>query len=197
MVLGLIILGLIVLAGFLAIGTYNQLVTLRNRFKNSFAQIDVQLKRRHDLIPNLVETAKAFLTHEKSTLENVTQARNVAIQANHRLAGDPANTQAMAQVLTAESALSQSLGRLLATVEAYPDLKSNQNMIQVSEELTATENKIAFARQAFNDSVTTYNTARETFPQNIIANFFNFKEAQFWEMENSSHRDVPKVNFGT
>ncbi len=175
--------------------SYNKLVRLRNRFKNAFAQIDVQLKRRYDLIPNLVEVAKNYMKHERETLEAVIAARNQAVNANQRAAQDPSDPDAMRSLLGAEGALTGALGRLFALSEAYPDLKANQNMMQLSEELTSTENKVSFARQAYNDAVMTYNTAREVFPTVIVANMFNFKEAQLFEIQEESQREAPKVSF--
>ena len=159
---------------FWAVGAYNRLVSLRNKFKNAFAQIDVQLKRRYDLIPNLVETAKGYMKHERETLEKVIAARNTAVTANAAAAADPGSASAMQGLIAAEGALSGALSRLFALVEAYPDLKANQNMMQLTEELTGTENKISFARQAFNDSVMSYNTASQQFPTNVIAGMFSF-----------------------
>jgi LemA protein len=177
------------------VGMYNRLVALRNRFKNAFAQIDVQLKRRYDLIPNLVETAKAYIKHERETLEAVIAARNQAQQAEKAAAANPENADAMRKLLGAEGVLTGAMGRLFAVMEAYPDLKANQNMMQLSEELTSTENKVAFARQAYNDSVMTYNTYRENFPSNIIAGMFNFTEASLFEIERADEREAPKVSF--
>ena len=168
---------------------------MRNRFKNAFAQIDVQLKRRYDLIPNLVETAKGYLKHEREVLESVIKARNQASSAVAKVSADPADSAAMQGLMGAESTLTGTLGRLFALVEAYPDLKANQNMMQLSEELTATENKVAFARQAFNDTVMVYNTAREVFPNNIVANMFAFKEAQLFEIKIEAEKEAPKVSF--
>lgn len=176
-------------------GIYNNLVTLRNRTRNAYAQIDVQLHRRHDLIPNLVETAKGYLAHERATLEAVITARGAAINANRRAAADPGDAAAIRQAASAEAGLGGALGRLFALAEAYPDLKANQNMMQVSEELTSTENKIAFARQAYNDSVLAYNTARETFPNNLLAGFFGFAAAALFELEDPAKREAPKVSF--
>jgi len=176
------------------IAAYNRLVTLRNSFKNAFAQIDVQLKRRYDLIPNLVETAKAYMKHERETLEAVIAARNQAAGAVKQASADPGNAQTMALLSGAESALSGALGRLFALAEAYPDLKANQTMMQLSEELTSTENRVAFARQAFNDAVMTYNTAREVFPTVLIAGAFQFNAASLLEIE-TSERDAPRVAF--
>jgi LemA protein len=178
------------------ISSYNRLVTLRNRFKNAFAQIDVQLKRRYDLIPNLVETARGYMKHERETLEAVIQARNAASQAEQRAAADPADVGAMRGLMGAEQALTGALGRFFALSEAYPDLKANQNMAKLQEELASTENRIAFARQAFNDEVMRYNTAREVFPTNLIAGFFSFSEAQHLIIDEPSEREAPRVSFG-
>ncbi len=178
------------------ISIYNRLVALRNRFKNAFAQIDVQLKRRYDLIPNLVETAKGYIKHERQTLEAVIAARASAQSANQRAAADPADAEAMKQMAAAEAGLSGALGRLFALSEAYPDLKANQTMMQLSEELTSTENKIAFSRQAYNDAVMSYNTAIESFPDNFIAGFGGFKEATLLEAtESPEERKAVKVSF--
>lgn len=199
--MGPLLLGLIVLAGialvlvFVVIGKYNLLVSLRNRFKNAWAQIDVQLKRRYDLIPNLVETAKGYLKHERGTLEAVIAARNAASTASSKVAADPTNPEAMKQLMAAEGTLTGSLGRLFALSEAYPDLKANTTMNQLMEELTSTENKVAFARQAYNDSVMAYNTAREVFPNNIIAGMFNFTAAELFVVEKAEEREAPKVSF--
>lgn len=195
-VLAIAFLVLIFVAFIMAIQIYNNLVSLRNRFKNAWAQIDVQLKRRYDLIPNLVETAKAYLSHERDTLEAVIAARNQARAASERAAQAPEDPQAISSLMGAEGSLLGAMGRLNVVVEAYPDLKANQNMQQLSEELTSTENKISFARQAFNDSVMTYNTSREKFPNNIFAGMFNFQAAQSFEIENPEERQAPKVNFG-
>lgn len=178
-----------------AVGIYNNLVTLRNRFKNAYSQIDVQLKRRYDLIPNLVETAKAYLKHESSTLEAVIAARNQAAQMQSRVAADPTDGTAMKQFLLAEGALNGSMGKFFGLSEAYPDLKANTTMAQLSEELTTTENKIAFARQAYNDGVMVYNTAREVFPNNLFAGIFNFGAAIAYEIEDAKERVAPKVAF--
>jgi LemA protein len=180
---------------FYVVGQYNGLVTLRNRFKNAFAQIDVQLKRRYDLIPNLVETAKGYLKHERGTLEAVIAARNVASGASVKAAANPGDAGAMKELSGAESALTGTLGRLLAVSEAYPDLKANQEMMRLMEELTSTENKVSFARQAYNDSVMAYNTAREVFPTNIIANTFNFTAAEMFVIEKPEEKEAPKVQF--
>ena len=187
--------GALVVVAFMVVGIYNTLVTLRNRYKNSFAQIDVQLKRRHDLIPNLVETAKGYLKHERETLEAVIAARNSAVSAQGRAAANPGDPAAMRELGGAENALSATLGRLFALSEAYPDLKANQNMIRLMEELTSTENKVAFSRQAFNDAVMVYNTKRETFPSNIVAGMFNFQAAELFQVENPEERNAPKVQF--
>lgn len=191
----LVIIAVVVLAALFAIGQYNGLVALRNRFKNAFSQIDVQLKRRYDLIPNLVETAKGYIKHERETLEAVTQARNLAQAAGGRAASNPGDPQAMKELAGAEAGLTGALGRLLAVAEAYPDLKANQNMMQLTEELTSTENKVAFARQAYNDSVMAYNTKREVFPTNIIAGMFNFLPAELFQIENPEEKLAPKVSF--
>jgi len=199
--MGPLLIGLIVLAGialvlvFVVIGKYNLLVSLRNRFKNAWAQIDVQLKRRYDLIPNLVETAKGYLKHERGTLEAVIAARNAASSANTKVSADPANPEAMKQLMAAEGALTGTLGRLFALSESYPDLKANTTMNQLMEELTSTENKVSFARQAYNDSVMAYNTAREVFPNNIIAGMFNFTAAELFVVEAPEQREAPKVSF--
>lgn len=189
-----LLVGFLVVAALFIIGIYNKLVLLRNRYKNSFAQIDVQLKRRHDLIPNLVETAKGYMKHERETLEAVIQARNQAVQVTQNIQGVPGAAQIQA-IGTAESALSGALGKLFALSESYPDLKSNQNMIQLTEELTSTENKISFARQAFNDSVTQYNTAIEVFPNNLIAPSFGFSVAALLVLEDKAEAAPIKVSF--
>jgi LemA protein len=188
----LIILALLVI---IPVVFYNRLVALRQRFKNAFAQIDVQLKRRYDLIPNLVETAKGYLKHERETLEAVIAARNQAQQAEKRAAANPADPAAMTALMGAENVLTGSLGRLFALSEAYPDLKANQNMMQLQEELASTENRIAFARQAYNDAVMSYNTYRESFPQNQIAGAFGFKEATLFELQVEAEREPPRVSF--
>ena len=194
--IGLLVLtGVSILILVAVVGAYNKLVTLRNRFKNAFAQIDVQLKRRYDLIPNLVETAKGYMAHERTTLEAVIQARNQAMSAGKIAAQNPADGGAMAGLVGAEGVLSGALGRLFALSEAYPDLKANQNMMQLTEELTSTENRISFARQAYNDAVTIYNTAREVFPTVIIAGMFNFTSAVLFEVTDGAQKEAPKVNF--
>ena len=192
---GWIILGLIVAIILFVISVYNRLVAGRNRYKNAFAQIDVQLTRRHDLIPNLVETAKGYMAHERGTLEDVVNARNAAVSGLKAAARDPTDPEAMKRLSEAEQGLSGALGRLFALSEAYPDLKANENMMQLSEELTTTENKVAFARQAYNDSVMEYNTMRESFPSNLIAGQFGFKGAELLEIEDEVKREVPKVSF--
>jgi LemA protein len=191
-----VVVGIVVLGFVWLISIYNGLVAARNRFKNAFAQIDVQLKRRYDLIPNLVETAKGYIKHERETLEAVIAARAGALSANQRAAADPADAAAMKQMVAAEAGLSGALGRLFAVSESYPDLKANQNMMQLSEELTSTENKISFARQAYNDDVMTYNTAIESFPGNFVAGFGGFKEATLLEATESPEEKKPvKVSF--
>jgi len=193
---GWITLAVIVAVVFWAISIYNGLVQLRNRFKNSFAQIDVQLKRRYDLIPNLVEAAKGYLTHERETLESVIAARGAAMGAAQKAAAAPGDPAAMQGLAAAEGVLGGALGRLMAVFEAYPDLKANQNILQVQEELTSTENKIAFARQAYNDSVMEYNTRRESFPDTIFAGMFGFAAATLLEAtESAEERKAPKVSF--
>src|SRR5512137_716615 len=176
-------------------GAYNRLVALRNRFKNAFAQIDVQLKRRYDLIPNLVATAKGYIKHERGTLEAVVAARNAASTASVRAAQNPGDAAAMKELSGAETALTGTLGRLFAVAEAYPDLKANTTMMALMEELTSTENKVAFARQAYNDSVMAYNTQRETFPTNMIAAPFNFGPAELFVVEKPEEKEAPKVSF--
>jgi LemA protein len=182
------------LAGFV-IGVYNKLVTMRNRYKNAYAQIDVQLKRRYDLIPNLVEIAKGYIKHERETLENVTKARNIAYVASQAAAANPGDAGAMKNLVSAESGLAGTLSRLMMVSEQYPDLKANQNMMQLTEELTSTENKISFARQAYNDSVMVYNTDREVFPSNLIAGMFNFGAAELFVVDKPEQKDAPKVSF--
>jgi LemA protein len=193
--MGWIVLIVVALIVFFFISIYNRLVSGRNAYKNAFAQIDVQLTRRHDLIPNLVETAKGYMKHERETLEAVISARNVAVTGLKNAAANPGDPNAVQQLAGAENALSGALGRLFALAEAYPDLKANQNMMQLSEELTSTENKVAFARQAFNDAVMSYNNTREMFPNSIVANSFGFQPAQLLEIESPEKRAVPKVQF--
>jgi LemA protein len=191
-----IFLALIAVVVFWVIGAYNRLVSLRNAFKNAFAQIDVQLKRRYDLIPNLVETAKAYMKHERETLEAVIKARAGAVTANSVAAANPADPAAMRQLVAAEGALAGALGKLFALAEAYPDLKANQTMMQLSEELTSTENKVAFSRQAFNDAVMSYNTAVEQFPSNVIAGVFSFRQAELLAATESAEEKKPvRVQF--
>ena len=194
--MALIVIGAIVLiVALMLITLYNRLVTLRNRYKNAFSQIDVQLTRRNDLIPNLVEVAKGYMSHEKGTLEAVIQARNQAVSAGQRAAANPGDAAAMTALNGAEGALGGALGRLFALSEAYPDLKANTNMLALQEELSSTENKIAFSRQAYNDSVMQYNTQRETFPTVMVAGMFGFQEAQLFEVESPEVRKAPKVQF--
>jgi LemA protein len=193
---GWIALAIVVALAFWAVTIYNGLVQLRNRFKNAFAQIDVQLKRRYDLIPNLVEAAKGYIQHERETLEKVIAARNSAMGAAQKAAAAPGDAAAMQGLAQAEGQLGGALGRLMAVFEAYPDLKANQNVMQVQEELTSTENKIAFARQAYNDSVMEYNTKRESFPDAIFAGMFGFQTATLLEAtESAEERKAPKVSF--
>ena len=193
---GWIFLGIVVVIAFWAVSIYNGLVALRNRFKNAFAQIDVQLKRRYDLIPNLVEVAKGYMAHERGTLEAVIAARNGAASAAQKAAADPSDAKAIQGLATAEAGLSGAMGKLFALAEAYPDLKANQNMLAVQEELTSTENKISFARQAYNDTVMAYNTARESFPDTLFAGMFGFKEAELLQAtESAEERQAVKVKF--
>jgi LemA protein len=191
-----IVLIVLVVVAIFFVGLYNRLVAARNAFKNAFAQIDVQLTRRYDLIPNLVETAKGYLRHERETLEAVIAARNTALAGLRAAAADPGNAAAVAQLSGAEGVLTGALGRLFAVAEAYPDLKANQNMMQLSEELTSTENKVAFSRQAYNDAVMSYNNTREQFPGSIIANMFSFQPAQLLDIAKPEAREAPKVSFG-
>jgi LemA protein len=177
------------------VGAYNSLVTLRNRYKNAYSQIDVQLKRRYDLIPNLVETAKGYLSHERGTLEAVIAARNAAATANTRAAQNPGDASAMKDLSSAESTLGGVMGRLFALAEAYPDLKANTTMLNLMEELTSTENKVSFARQAYNDAVMAYNTRREVFPTNLIAGPFNFGPAELFVIDKPEQKEAPKVSF--
>lgn len=186
---------LVVFGAMYAVGIYNKLVALRNRFKNAFAQIDVQLKRRYDLIPNLVETAKGYLQHERGTLEAVIAARNAASSANTGAAANPGDPTAMKQLANAEGQLAGALGRLFALSEAYPDLKANTTMLNLMEELTSTENKVSFARQSYNDAVMAYNTQREVFPSSVIASSFHFTAAELFVIEEAAQREAPKVSF--
>jgi LemA protein len=195
MVTALVLVGIIIVIVVVAISIYNNLVRLRNIFKNAFSQIDVQLKRRYDLIPNLVETAKGYLKHERETLEAVIAARHNAVAANETAAKQPGDMKSMQALIAAESGLAGALGKLFALSEAYPDLKANQTMARLMEELTSTENKISFARQAYNDSVMRYNTARETFPGNIFAGMFNFGPGALWEIIEIKEREAVKVQF--
>ena len=190
-----IVLVIIVLVVLFFISTYNGLVMARNAFKNAFAQIDVQLTRRYDLIPNLVEVAKGYLKHEHETLEAVIAARNGAVTGLRAAASNPADAAAVQQLAGAEAQLGGALGRLFAVAEAYPDLKANQNMMQLSEELTSTENKVAFARQAYNDAVMSYNNRREVFPSSMVANMFGFQPAQQLDVAKPEVREAPKVSF--
>jgi LemA protein len=191
----LVFLGILVALVVASIVIYNTLITLRNRYKNAYSQIDVQLKRRYDLIPNLVETAKGYLKHERETLETVIKARNQAISANQKAAANPGDPGAMQGITGAETALTASLGRFFALAEQYPDLKANQTMLQLMEELSSTENRVAFARQGYNDAVMEYNVAREKFPNLLIANPFGFKEAALFEISAPQEREPVKVSF--
>ena len=195
--MGWIVLAIVVAVVLYGIAAYNGLVSSRNRYKNAFAQIDVQLTRRHDLIPNLVETAKGYMKHERETLEAVINARNAAVSGLAAAKGDPGNPAAMQQLAQAEQGLSGALGRMFALAESYPDLKASANMAQLSEELTSTENKVAFARQAYNDAVMDYNNRRESFPANLIADHFNFQPAELLQIEDVAMRKAPKVSFGS
>jgi LemA protein len=191
----IVIAGIVLVLVIATVAIYNSLVTLKNRYKNAYSQIDVQLKRRYDLIPNLVETAKGYLKHEREVLEAVIKARNQASAANQKAAADPGEPGAMRALIGAETALTGAMGRLFALSESYPDLKANQTMSQLMEELTSTENKVSFARQAYNDAVMTYNTAREKFPNMLIANSFNFREAMLFELSKAEEREPVKVSF--
>jgi len=190
-----VLVGLALIVLSMGVGIYNKLVTQRNRYKNAFAQIDVQLKRRYDLIPNLVEIAKGYIKHERETLEAVTKARNIAYVASQTAASNPGDAASVKNLSAAESGLGSALSRLMVVSEQYPDLKANQNMMQLTEELTSTENKISFARQAYNDSVMTYNTDREVFPANILAGMFNFAPAELFVIDKPEQKDAPKVSF--
>jgi LemA protein len=191
----LVFLGIIAAIVFWAIGIYNRLINERNRVRNAFAQIDVQLTRRHDLIPNLVEAVKGYMKHERETLDAVVKARNTAVAALDAAKADPANAAAIKELGASEGALGSILGRLFALSEAYPDLKASENMMQFQEELATTENKVAFSRQAFNDAVLTYNNTAENFPNNFIARTFSFELASFLEIEAEEMREAPEVSF--
>lgn len=194
--MALIPLILVVLVGLYFVSTYNRLVGTRNNFKNAFAQIDVQLTRRYDLIPNLVEVAKGYIKHERETLEAVIRARNTAFEGLKAAAANPGNAAAVQALAGAEGQLSGALGRLMAVAESYPDLKANQTMMQLSEEITSTENKVSFARQAYNDAVLTYNNGREMFPGSVVAGLFQFLPAQLLDIAKPEAREAPKVSFG-
>ncbi|TWH19265.1 LemA family protein [Prauserella rugosa] len=195
-IVAIVIVAVIVIALVIWLITgYNGLVKRRNHYRNMFAQIDVQLTRRHDLIPNLVETAKGYMQHERQTLESVIAARGGAVQAQQAARQNPGDPGAMQQLGGAETALTQTLGRLFALSESYPDLKANQNMMQLSEELTSTENRVAFARQGYNDSVMAYNNKRETFPTNILAGMFGFQAAALLEIDSPEARQAPQISF--
>ena len=195
MIVFLIILGLILLAAVWGVSSYNNLVTLQNRYENAYSQIDVQLKRRYDLIPNLVETAKGYMEHERETLEAVISARNQAVQANSQASQKPGDPEAMQELSGAETQLSGALSRLLMIQENYPDLKADRSMSDLMEELRSTENRVAFARQSYNDAVTSYNTTRESFPASMLANSFNFNQADLFEVELAEERQAPQVSF--
>jgi len=191
-----VFLGVVAVVVVAAIATFNRLVGLRNRFRNAFAQIDVQLKRRHDLIPNLVETAKAYMAHERQTLESVVAARQTAVGAAARAAAQPGQPEAMRGLAAAEAGLTGALGRLFAVAEAYPELKANQTMLALHEELASTENRVAFARQAYNDAVMEYNTGRESFPANLVAGAWSFQAAELLQAtESADERRAPRVSF--
>ncbi len=191
----LIVIAAIALFAIFVIGIYNALVTLRQRYKNAFAQIDVQLKRRYDLIPNLVETAKGYMKHERETLEAVVNARNQALGAAKQASGAVGNPAAMQSLNAAEGTLNSALGRMMLVVERYPELKADKNMAMLQEEITATENKVAFSRQAYNDAVTAYNTKRELFPASILAGLFGFQPATLFEVTQTAEREAPRVQF--
>jgi len=195
LLVAIVLVALVLVAAMFAGGIYNKLVSLRNRFKNAYAQIDVQLKRRYDLIPNLVETVKGYIKHERGTLEAVIAARNSAWSANAAAAANPGDPAAMKQLVSAEGTLSGTLGRLFALSEAYPDLKANTTMLSLMEELTSTENKVSFSRQSYNDSVMGYNTQREVFPSSVIASTFHFVAAELFAIEKPEQREAPKVSF--
>ena len=191
----IIVLAVVAVIVIAAVGIYNSLVVLRNRFKNAFAQIDVQLKRRYDLIPNLVEAVKGYMAHERDTLEAVVKARNIAVTAANNASGKPGDPDSMTALSNAEGALKGAMSRLMVVVERYPDLKANQNMLNLQEEITSTENKVGFARQSYNDAVMAYNTKREVFPSNLFAGVFGFTEAKLFEIMDATERDAPKVKF--
>jgi len=195
MIGGLIGLGVVAVIVLAVIGIYNRLVTLRNRYRNAFSQIDVQLQRRYDLIPNLVETAKGYMKHERETLDAVITARNQAAVAMRAASQNPGNPQAMQGLMAAETGLTGVLGRMFALAESYPDLKANQTMAQLMEEMASTENRVSFARQAYNDAVMVYNTGRETFPAVIFAGMFGFDAAALFELKNEAAREAPQVKF--
>lgn len=191
----IIILVVVAVIAVALIGMYNSLVTLRNRYKNAFSQIDVQLKRRYDLIPNLVESVKGYMKHERETLEAVIKARNIAATAAAAASSVPGDPDAMGNLAAAESSLKGAMSRLMVVVERYPELKANENMMALQEELTSTENKVSFARQAYNDAAMAYNTKREVFPNNIFAGMFGFREAKLFEVADATEREAPKVQF--
>ena len=191
----LLILAVVLIAVVAAIGIYNSLVTLRQRYKNAFAQIDVQLKRRYDLIPNLVETAKGYMKHERETLEAVIQARNQALTAAQQAGGNAGSPEAMQSLNRAEGALTGAMRQMMLVVERYPELKADRNMALLQEEITATENKVAFSRQAYNDAVTAYNTKREIFPATLFAALFGFQPATLFETAQPAEREAPRVQF--
>jgi LemA protein len=193
--MGWIVFGVFIAIALFFVSIYNRLVGGRNGYKNAFAQIDVQLTRRHDLIPNLVETAKGYIKHERETLEAVIAARNSAVSGLKRAAANPGDPSSVQQLAGAEAALNGALGRLFAVAEAYPDLKANQNMLQLTEELTTTENRVAFARQAYNDAVMAYNITRETVPTNLVAGMFGFRAAALFELDDPGDRQAPQVSF--
>jgi len=191
----LLVLGIVLLVAFFFVSIYNALVTARNSYKNAFSQIDVQLTRRHDLIPNLVEIAKGYIKHERETLEAVIQARNSAVSGLRAAAANPGDAAAVQQLAASENQLTGALGRMFALSEAYPELKANTTMMQLSEELTSTENKVAFSRQAYNDAVLGYNNKREVFPNNLLAGMFAFGQAVYLELDDPAKREVPRVSF--
>jgi len=192
----LVLLGIVLIVAFFLVAIYNGLVTARNAYKNAFSQIDVQLTRRHDLIPNLVEIAKGYIKHERETLEAVIQARNTAVSGLRAASANPGDAAAVQQLAASENQLTGALGRLFALSEAYPDLKANTTMMQLSEELTSTENKVAFSRQAYNDAVLGYNNKRDVFPNNLLAGMFAFGPAVYLELDDPAKREAPRVSFG-